>query len=272
MKKSKKPIARSALLLNYNQRMYLLSINEIILYVTKQFHEKYQTPVFRPGLIGEYDRIILNDVEVPYLKMIQDELESYGIHTFIGHLEDPEFRYQRLEYIKYKFPDKDPLEEEIFLRELSFDRGPLILQYEPIILEVNDVKNFPSNEKLLVILYEQYLAWNQIKQILHQTAKEFRIDYYDEKINKFERVYWSSTKVEKLQLVQDHLLGKGVQCLILDNTDSIMPFRLGYIRHYYPGDDVAFLHAKWRLEFENGWFNREHWDPMIRIKKPGAKA
>lgn len=44
--------------------------------------------------------------------------------------------------------------------------------------------------------------------------------------------------------MQDHLLGKGVQCLILDNTDSIMPFRLGYIRHYYPGDDVAFLHAK----------------------------
>lgn len=274
MKEQKKTIEKYSLLLAYNQNMYLISVFEIILYFSRIYNKKYGLDLFDPEKIDEYDRHIVTSSNLKLLTAFQQELKEYGVNTMINNLEDPEFRSHRLKYIKYKFPDYDPYDFETSLRENYQRKHKIVFHYEPIILEVNKQSKYYGN-KLLFILYKQSVPWANIEQILAKLAKKYShigLSWHPLKINRYNRIFYYDTNEENIRLIRQELTKKEINTLVLDQEEEFITYRLEYIQHYYPDMGSSFLHAKWRLEYENGWFNRERWDPIIFIPKKTAKV
>ena len=275
MKEQKKTTEKYLLLLDYYQNMYLVSVYEVVFYVVTIYRKKFNLASFNPDVIDEYNRIILEHNNLKALEALRKELKDYGVNISIHKsLDDEEFRAQRLRYIKYKFPDEDTYKFENSLRANFNNKVKTIFHYEPIILEINKQPKYYNN-KLLMILYKQSLNWNTIDSILTKVAKRFHhynVHYFPNKINRYNRIFYYDTNEDNINKVREELTKKEINTLVLDNEEEFIIYRLQYIKHYYPEMSSSFLHAKWRLEYENGWFNKERWDPIIYIPKQKKKA
>lgn len=258
----------SYLLLSYNQNMYFSSIEEILLYVTNKNQKQQNIQLYELGTIDEYNRIIIKS-EIYKLEIIKQEIESYGINCFIGNLDSDELKQKRYEYLKFKFPNRNILDLEKELETSYLQNKRIKLQYEPIILEVSDEAE-NTNEKKLFITYKQSKNWTSTKKSIKKIAKKYysRKPEFDENwINKYNRLFYQSDDIQLLNKIQNDFQKEGVETIILDSEEEFIQYRMEYIKYHHSDRDAYFLHSKWKLEFLNGWFNREKWPPIIFVKK-----
>lgn len=260
----------SFLLLDYIQTMYFVSIEEILFYFTSKYQDKYNIDIYKFNSIDEFNRVITKGKYNDLLEL-KKILELYGVNTSIGNLNDETFRSKRINYIQFKFKDKDPFAYE---KELinNYNNGLLSKNYyEPIILEIDEnYKKYPG-QTLVYIIYEQFLKWDLIKKRLiniHEIMIKKKIlkeEFNIANINKYERLFFNSFDKQKIYYVTDLLTQNGINFVILNNEDDFVPFRQNYIAHYYGKNNISFLQSKWRYEYLNGWYVNENWDPIIPI-------
>lgn len=254
-----------SLLLEYNQTMHFISIEEILLYVTKQISHKLKTPIYKPGSIDEFNRVIVKG-NIEYLKFVSSKLNKYGIRSYIGNINDVEFVKKRHQYIKYKFPFRNLHEVDNELKQNYINNIKTSLSsYEPIILEIDDKEKY-ENEKLVCIAYKQNKTWSYILEKLEWIKRKYfsKNRFFDIKeINKYNRIFFHSKNEKIIMKLNSKLNENDIKTLILNNEEELIPYRMEYITYYYGIYQAPLLHTKWKLEYENGWYTKEKWDPII---------
>lgn len=269
------PVHPCAVLLDYNQTMYFSSIQEVLAYVVTSFNQSLAPAaplqIFPNGPLDEYNRIIIADVRMKLLRAFRARLMQFGIATTVGLQDDPVFQAARLAYIKYKFCPSDPALFAANLENNHVHKLANVLHYEPIILAVDPFvasDSLTSQQKIIFISYYQTLSWTKLQQALQTIAKRHRragVVYIPTTINKYNRRFYSNSDETLVWAVVQSLAAAEVLTVVLDDEAAFVSYRLDYIRHYYPAATASFLHAKWRLEYANGWFSQEPWPPLISL-------
>lgn len=262
------------LMLDYIQTMYFVSIEEILFFFTKKYKELKNIDVYSPGSINEYNRIIIKGKQ-KNLVFMQNIFNEYGVRTSISTLGNEGFEQKRKEYIKFKFGPERLSEIENNLKA-NFGSGvKQTYQYEPIILEIDNSCKY-QGETIIFISYYQSLSWGTIQDRLEKVMKKIRRKvrikekFGANSINKYNRIFFHSDNEYHIDYVANVLRMNGLNIIILNDEEEFVPYRIEYIKKYYNSSiNASFLQSKWRYEHNNGWFNKEKWDPVILVKKQG---